>query len=66
MILTPAQKKALTAMMPTITTEIKVLFLKSLPADLTIEERCSRIQALNVACLTINRCNIDELAYYIE
>ena len=66
MILTPAQKKALTAIMPTITTEIKVLFLESLPGNLSIKERCDRIQALNAACLSINSRNIDELAYYIE
>jgi len=63
MILTPSQKKAFIVLLPTITTEIKVLFLKSLPASLSIQERCDRIQALNIACLTINRCDLDELAY---
>ena len=41
---------------------IKVLFLQALPANLSIQERCDRMQALNVACLTINKCDLDILA----
>ena len=63
MLLTQKQNELLSKVLPVLTAEIKVLFLLSLPVNLSIQERCDRIQALNSACLTINRCDLGNLLY---
>ena len=63
MRLTTSQKKACSNLLPLVTTEIKVLFLKALPASLSIKERFDIMQPLNTACSAVNNCDLDDLVY---
>ncbi|HHZ70503.1 MAG TPA: hypothetical protein EYN67_13640 [Flavobacteriales bacterium] len=66
MRLTTSQKKVYLGLLPLVTTEIKVLFLKALPASLSIQERCDLMQPLNTACSNVNSCDLDDLIYEDE